>query len=219
MRELGASRRVISFDYRAEYEWQGTPEPRTQKELGTDALALLDALGIDAADLLGYSRGAVAAYAAAVAAPSRVRSLVLLAPVAPFPDTLVVDAPPMPDGPTMPMEVLARAVFSDDYVAAHAAEATAVTALVMKEHAGVVRVPRNREVPFPDRVDIEQPTLIITAGADRMVEATQSARLARAIPHARSVRIEGGSHMVAYERPHEVARIIDAFAEDTGRRR
>lgn len=46
-----------------------------------DALDLLDSLGLDSAHVLGYSYGGVVALEAALTAPSRIRSLILLEPV------------------------------------------------------------------------------------------------------------------------------------------
>src|SRR2546423_76240 len=47
----------------------------------SDALGLLDSLGVPSAHILGYSYGGVVALEAALIAPSRIRSLILLEPV------------------------------------------------------------------------------------------------------------------------------------------
>jgi pimeloyl-ACP methyl ester carboxylesterase len=47
----------------------------------TDALGLLDSLGLPSANILGYSYGGVVALEAALMAPNRIRSLILLEPV------------------------------------------------------------------------------------------------------------------------------------------
>lgn len=215
VRELAPSRLVVNYDYRAPDGWSGTPQPRSQLALGADAVAVLDALDIADADLLGYSRGAVAAYSAAARMPSRVRRLILLAPVAPFPDTLVVQSTfSLPEDPDQIMELLTQSVFSKAFIIANTEETRAMTAAVMQHRASVVRVDRSEEQPLPDRAEVTQSTLIITAGADQMVEGTHSLRLQRAIPHSRVAIIEDASHMVPYERPAEVARLIDEFLDE-----
>jgi pimeloyl-ACP methyl ester carboxylesterase len=63
--------------YQAETIVPGRPyDPET---LGRDALALLDALGLQRAALVGHDWGALAVYAAAALAPERVRAMVTIA--------------------------------------------------------------------------------------------------------------------------------------------
>ncbi|WP_426513023.1 alpha/beta fold hydrolase [Dactylosporangium sp. McL0621] len=58
--------------------WQG--EPVSVERHAADALALLDALGLPSAHIVGYSYGGTVAIEAALAAPGRVRSLILVEP-------------------------------------------------------------------------------------------------------------------------------------------
>ena len=51
---------------------------------GADAIALLDALGIERAHLIGHDWGGFAAFAAAIAAPQRIASMVVLNTVPPW---------------------------------------------------------------------------------------------------------------------------------------
>lgn len=216
IQELSPARRIISFDYRPPDGWAGAPEPRTQVALSRDALAVLDHLQIDLADVLGYSRGAVAAYAAAFHAPGRVRSLVLLAPIAPFADLLIGPSPALPDDPGSLTALLTRAAFSDAFIETHPQEAAAMTAAVMENHATVIRVSREEEEPVPEHPEISQPVLIITAGGDRLVDQAHSARLLGAVRQSQHILIEGGSHMVAFERPAAVAHAIGSFLTELG---
>lgn len=214
MHELGSARRVINFDYASDDSWNGESEGRTQRRLGSDAVAFLDALGIDSADMLGYSRGAVAAFAAAVDHPSRVRRLILLAPVAPFADLLIDSTPPdLPADPNTIETALTELGFSAEFIASQPEEAAAMTRQVMMYRAPVMRVARSEEEPIDDRLP-GQPVLVVTAGADRMVAAEHSAALVDRIGHADHVVIDGGSHLVAWERPADVAAPIREFLSE-----
>lgn len=68
--------RLISFDNRGtgRSTWDG---PASIEDLAADALAVLDASGVEHAHVYGISLGGVLALELAMAAPSRVRSLVL----------------------------------------------------------------------------------------------------------------------------------------------
>jgi pimeloyl-ACP methyl ester carboxylesterase len=55
--------------------------PPSVDQDATDALGLLDSLGLPSAHVLGYSYGGVVALEAALIAPSRIRSLTLLEPI------------------------------------------------------------------------------------------------------------------------------------------
>jgi pimeloyl-ACP methyl ester carboxylesterase len=70
--------RVITYDLRGLGGTERGEGPMTVRSLATDALALLDALGIERAHVLGYSLGSAVAQELALAAPDRVASAVLL---------------------------------------------------------------------------------------------------------------------------------------------
>ena len=63
-----------------------------------------------------------------------------------------------------------------------------------------------------DRVgDITLPTLIISGSADKMTPPKYSQYLHRQIAGSQLVEIEGGGHMMAVEKPTEVAQAVAAF--------
>ncbi|WP_329243594.1 alpha/beta hydrolase [Streptomyces sp. NBC_01478] len=73
---LAAGRRVIAFD-NAGVGGSGGVTPGTVAETARDALALVDALDVDRADLLGFSLGSFVAQDIALIRPALVRRLVL----------------------------------------------------------------------------------------------------------------------------------------------
>ena len=73
---LAAERRVITFDNTGVGGSSGST-PHTIAEMARDALAFLDTIGVEQADLLGFSIGSFVAQELALARPSAVRRLVL----------------------------------------------------------------------------------------------------------------------------------------------
>ena len=78
--ELAALGRTIVPDLRGHGESTHTGDAAsyTLEQIAADLVAFLDALGIESCDLLGHSMGGMAALRAALAAPARVASLVLM---------------------------------------------------------------------------------------------------------------------------------------------
>ncbi|GHH85762.1 alpha/beta hydrolase [Streptomyces sulfonofaciens] len=75
---LAAERRVILVDLRGVGASGGTT-PDTFEAMADDAVAFLDALGLDVVDLLGYSLGGIVAQVVVQRNPDRVRRIVLAA--------------------------------------------------------------------------------------------------------------------------------------------
>lgn len=87
---LAANRRLVWYCRRGYGESDPPDGPASVAAQAGDALALLDALEIERADLVGHSFGANVAIELALSAPERVRGLVLLEPLLLFalaPDT------------------------------------------------------------------------------------------------------------------------------------
>lgn len=86
---LSARASAITPDNRGSGESPAPPGPYTAREMADDALALLDELGVEGAHVAGHSLGGMVALEMALAAPSRVLSLVLAATAArPHPRTV-----------------------------------------------------------------------------------------------------------------------------------
>jgi pimeloyl-ACP methyl ester carboxylesterase len=73
---LAASRQVIAVELQGHGHTADTGRPMTIQALAGDVVALLDHLGVDQADLFGFSLGGLVAYAVALGAPSRVGKLI-----------------------------------------------------------------------------------------------------------------------------------------------
>jgi pimeloyl-ACP methyl ester carboxylesterase len=75
--ELSRDRRVISVEQQGHGHTADTARPLRIETMAEDTAALLDAIGVEQADLYGYSMGAAVALAVAIARPDKVRKLVL----------------------------------------------------------------------------------------------------------------------------------------------
>lgn len=73
---LAARHRVIAIDYRG-IGGSGGDAPVTVAEMARDTIALIDALGFEQVDLLGFSLGGFVAQDIVLKAPERVRKLIL----------------------------------------------------------------------------------------------------------------------------------------------
>lgn len=71
--------RVVSFDIAGSGESQTPPVPLTVPGLAWFSARVLDHVGVDQADVLGYSMGGIVAQQLAIQSPRRVRRLVLVA--------------------------------------------------------------------------------------------------------------------------------------------
>jgi pimeloyl-ACP methyl ester carboxylesterase len=86
MTTLPADWRVLAPDFRGYGDSEPLPLDATRgvRDLSDDAWSWLDALGVEAVHLLGWSVGGGVVQQMTLEAPARVRSLTLLAPVAPY---------------------------------------------------------------------------------------------------------------------------------------
>ena len=76
LKPLAASRHVIAVELQGHGHTADTDRPMSIEALADDIIALLDHLGIAAADFYGFSLGGLVACAVALAAPARVGQLI-----------------------------------------------------------------------------------------------------------------------------------------------
>jgi pimeloyl-ACP methyl ester carboxylesterase len=190
------------------------PPPYSIDDMASDALAILDAFGIERAVLAGVSLGGYIAQLVALRAPARVSRLVLISSL-----------PLGPDDPTLPpiephvMEYLARGA-SLDYsdraaVVAHSVggwrllagpkrpfEEAAVTARAEHDFDRA-RSPQSAsnhallaggEAFFGRLGELKMPTTVIHGTHDPVLSYQHGQAIARQIPNARLIRLDGAGH-------------------------
>ena len=183
-------RRVIALDNRGHGQSDKLYDPARYgaPEMAEDAIRLLDHLGIDRADVLGYSMGARIAAFLAFAHPDRVRSIVfgglgihmVRGMVGAGPLAAALEAPRLEDvtnDTARSFRVFAEQTNSD-----------------LKALAACMRSPREK-VPREKLGELTVPVLVAVGSKD--VIGGSGAALAELIPNAQFLDIVGRDHMKA----------------------
>ena len=220
-RGMVAGRRVIAMDMLGFGMSAALPAPQRIEQFAAGAVALLDALGVAEADVLGHHTGGVVAMEMAATAPERVRGLVLSSTPWTGPEyrahhartTAVDDVEQSEDGghlmelwrlrqpyyPAGRPDLLDR--FVRDALAVDAAEGhRACGRYVMEDRAGLVTAP----------------VLLLGASADPFGMRALPVLRERLV-NARSVEVrvvEGGMVPVMEQAPREVAVVVNEFLSE-----
>ncbi|MGD2100770.1 MAG: alpha/beta hydrolase [Acidimicrobiia bacterium] len=205
--------RVVNFDYGFGHP---NPEPRTAIRQIDDVVAVMEALQLRRATVVGVSRGGITAFGLASAHPQRVTSLALVFAVAAFPDTLMVGNPDLRPEPGESdddfMHRSLKSVFSERFLEQ---DPDIAVSLMTTPPGAVARVNRDQEMTFDEDARVTCPTLVIEGGADEVVTTEHAQRFMRAIPEAEHVRIPDAPHGWPMERPNLLAGLIADFARSS----
>jgi pimeloyl-ACP methyl ester carboxylesterase len=185
-----AGRRVVAFDNRGHGQSEKLHAPADyHADLMTkDAANLLAHLGVESADVMGYSMGARIASFLALAEPSRVRSLVLgglgdrLVRDGGLPETIAeaLEAPSL-DSLVDPTQRLFRG-FAEQTKSDRAALAACVRG-------------SRRNLTLEEAARINQPTLVAVGERDTL--AGDPSKLVALLPRAEALSIPGRDHNLA----------------------
>jgi pimeloyl-ACP methyl ester carboxylesterase len=190
-------------------------EIRDVHELALHYDDVLDALGLEAVTLVGHSFGAMVAAEVAAHFPRRVARLVLISPIG-----LWLDAHPLPDMFAVPYMNIDSVLWKSGKRIPE-----------MTDPADEPNSPVERQVavaqalttvakfvwPLPDRglsrrlPRIKAQTLIIAGAEDRFVPAPYVEAFGRPIGGARTAIVPDAAHMVPYEQPAALLRIVDEW--------
>ncbi len=228
--------RVIAYD-RIGYGYSSrTPaaaERYTYESNARDLAALLDALGIARADVVGWSYGGAVAQTLAREAPERVSHLVLVAAVGPAQPrdgddavSLILASPVgglllgwiasvPPLARSMTHESLVQAFARADAIPPHWTEYTqAMLALPGTFDAFVLEAQRGRSTALEPE-NIRAPTLILQGTADNLVPPAVAEDLHRRMAKSELVMIPDGSHMLPVTHAGPLVERIQAFLDGT----
>ena len=189
---LAATRRPIAYDNRGSGRSTVTPGPYSTRGLAADAAGLLDALGIERADVFGMSLGGMIAQELALGWPRRVRRLILgcthagLAHAAPMPRDV--------DPATLEAFIAKKARDVQEPVG-YRAQIDAVLG-----HDSFARLR-----------GLHAPTLILTGDDDRIIPAAGSDVLHERIPGSRLEVLAGTGHLFFLEQPERTRALIEGF--------
>jgi len=214
---------TIVFDNRGIGASELGEAPFTMRTLAEDAAALLRALGIERAHVLGASMGGFIAQELALAYPALVERLVLVCtsfggpnhvPAAPE----IVQAFLSPDGLNTEERVRAGLpiAFTPRFLSEHPDEVEDLVrrrlAHPISEQTFLAQIQAVMAFNTEDRVStIQSPTLIVTGDADILIPPENSRNLAARIPNARLHIIEGAGHAVFLEQADAFNRAVLEF--------
>lgn len=208
--------RVIRVDHRGHGGSPVPPGPYRIADLAGDAIALLDALGLDRAAWCGLSMGGMVGMYLASEAPGRLTKLTLCCTSAHFPDTSVWTdrIAAVADGGTAPIaDAVVSRWFTEPWATAHPDEVAAARAMVAgTPDAGYLACCQAIEVwDHRDRLPaIGVPTLVIAGSADPSTPVEpHAATLVNGIPGAR-LEVLDAAHLATIERAAEATALISA---------
>lgn len=203
LEELAKSYRVITFDQR--WHGRGIRSRRFRlDDCADDAVAVLDALGLETAVFAGYSMGGLVAQLVAHRHPTRVAGLVLCATARNFRGkrreklffpVMTLAMHPLSGYALQRVERLAAALPSSPSLDAstHAfgkAEFRSTSAWSMPEVLG--ELGRFNSAPWVG--ELRCPTAVVVTDNDHAIPASRQRKLAQAIPDAEVFEVHGG-HM------------------------
>jgi pimeloyl-ACP methyl ester carboxylesterase len=217
--QLSRSRRAIAHDNRGSGRSSVTPGPYSTRSLAADAVALLDHLGIERADVFGMSLGGMIAQELALGWPDRVDRLVLGCT-----HCGVRNAAPMPreTGRAFAMETgdwgeRMRALAP--FAFARGVDPVLLERFIEKK-AGDLQDPEGYRAQIAavlahdtyDRLpDIVHPTVIITGDDDQVIPAASSDVLHERIADSLLYVVRGAGHLFFLERPRETLRALETY--------
>lgn len=216
--------RVIVFDNRGVGDSDAPEGPYSVTQLATDAVAVLDAAGIETAHVLGVSLGGFIAQELALAHPERVGKLVLAA-------TAPGSVPPSHPMPDRGVEAFTRYQSLDREAGLRLMVENSLGDHAVRERPELVEeVYRYRLERAPtlaawqaqayagatfdayERVpQIAAATLVIQGGADTVVNPRNGELLGELIPNARLHPVPDRGHLVLWQEAETLAPVVREF--------
>ncbi len=218
--------RVIAFDNRGAGRSDKPDEQYSIEVLADDALAVIEQLGSRPAHVLGFSMGGYVALTLAQRHPSAVTSLILVATTCGGPDSDGLPettarawaearelAPPEFARRTMPLS------FAPGWADAHPAEFDHFLSARLTHPTPAFAWRRQFEAceQFLERgieaEAISQRALLVHGTSDRVLPYANAELLARRLPDAELLRLDGAGHLALLERSEEINAAILEFVQ------
>jgi pimeloyl-ACP methyl ester carboxylesterase len=220
---------VAVYDQRGIGASQLTPGPYTTEQLGDDAAAVIEGLGLERAAVLGASFGGMVAQQLAIRHPTSVNTLVLAA-----------TGPGAAHHAREPDPSATAALLGTGARTAEDAYRLACTALYSRrfqaEHPEFIeqQVRDRGRRPIAARAfqaqraassghdvwdklpSITAPTLVLHGSEDMVMPVANARLLAERIPGARLTVFDGAGHLFFHEEPERTAELVVAFSDDAG---
>ena len=229
--KLAEGRQVILFDNRGSGRSDQPEGPYSTMQMANDTASLMDAIGIERADIFGVSMGGMIAQQMALDYPHRVDKLILGSTSAG--GDLQVLPPPEIQAYLEPRldltlhEALwwsAPAGFPQEFIEANPEiierKIQANLAYPSELHAYEAQLAAYKSHDVYARLSsIQSPTLVLTGDADVLIPPENSHMLEKNIPDAQLREIEGAGHLFWISHPNETfSALVDFLDEDDSAR-
>jgi pimeloyl-ACP methyl ester carboxylesterase len=222
--ELEQSFECIVFDNRGMGESGRAELPFTIADLAADTAALLDALGLETAHVLGISMGGMISQELALAHPERIRTLTIGASYCGGPgstlmapeDLQMLGAAVASGDPNQVFRAMWEINLSPGFREAESRYALfteMAAALPAPQPVIIEQMQACAKHDTHDRLgDIDLPTLVIHGDVDRLLGPDNGRLIASLIPGARLEMLPGVGHMFWWEQPQRAAELIREHA-------
>jgi pimeloyl-ACP methyl ester carboxylesterase len=186
------------------------------QQFAADVVAFMDAMGIYQATIVGHSMGSFVAQHVAVAAPERVKRLVLSGSATTIRNAVVTDLQrevnalkdPIPEKFVRDFQVgMAFQPLADDFVKAVVKESLSMPARVWREVMTEMMSPK----AAVELAKIKVPTLILWGDKETVFPRSEQELLLAALPNARLKIYEDTGHAMHWERPERFAKDLQEF--------
>jgi pimeloyl-ACP methyl ester carboxylesterase len=216
---LASHYRVVIFDNAGTGSTQPLPGSLTIDAMARQTAALIDALHLERADVLGWSMGGMIAQALAVLDPSRVDHLVLCAT---FPGTgATVPSATVTALTRLAPKQVEAVLFPPNQITAYNAYVEAISgyppaaapspAMMAAERHAVNQWWSGQDPAGRKIATISAPTLIADGTADWVDPVANAHTLARLIPDARLVLYPDAAHAFMFQDPTQFAAAVESF--------
>ncbi|QTN21571.1 alpha/beta hydrolase [Rhizobacter sp. AJA081-3] len=204
---------VVSYDHRGTGLSTVSPEAITFDSLVADALAVLDAHGIEQCVLAAESAGAQTALAVAARYPGRVSHLVIVDGM--YTRGVAVDNDPFLQGLrsnyAATLERFVQLCVPEPDSEHIKAWGRKILARAQPEAAIALRVVGSETDVGADIARVSQPTLVLHGELDKIVPLDRARELAAALPDAELVILKTSGHVPTLTEPVRIADAIRAF--------
>ncbi len=208
--------RVYVLDQRGHGESDRPTGAYALQTFAADVVAFMDVMKIDKATIVGHSMGSFVAQHVAVAAPERVKRLVLSGSATIIRNSVVADLQrevntlkdPVPE--KFVREFQTSTIFHrppDDFFNGVVKETLTLPAHVWREVMDEMMSPKAKA----DLTKIKAPTLILWGDKETIFPRSEQDRLLAALPNARLKVYEDTGHGMHWERPERFAQDLQEF--------
>ena len=223
LENLSSKYRVIVFDNRGMGNTTAPPGNFSIAQFANDTVGIMSALGIEKADVLGWSMGSFVAQELAIRHPERVNKIILYAgdcggkeAVVPSPKVLsdLANNSGTPEERGMRLLDL---LFPKDWLSRQPAFYKWFP--IPKETSSPENIERQAQAiaTWPGSFDrlgsIESPALVVTGTEDVIAPPENAFILAQRIKGSWLVQFNGAGHGLMYQYPDKLARIVGDFIE------